>query len=447
MHLPSLRSRLIAWHVTSGALIVLCCAALVGIVMSEALSYQARQAMNSAARQIPVLAASYDWQRSSPGDIDAYFTARLAPLPIRTHTELFPGAPHLAAPRGPFRASFFVRLLMEQVRPLTIEYGAARTTIFINPAFYQRFVEYYFLAMALVAIVVIVAAWRIAIVVASNSLDPLLRTTAALNRFGDGDFTPATVSTTDTSEVGELVQAYNRAVAQITRALDERAKASAEMRQFVADAGHQLRTPLTVIIGYLSAMAARNPNDSYGDAVPAMLGQSRRMKTLIDELILLARLEHVAPIGETVFDLNDVVRDVPHGFSPRDQQRLHLELAGAATPVRAAASELREAVTAVVDNALKYGGQRPITVGLRRYDGLCEITVSDDGPGFSQADLSSAFDRFYRGAASEGIVGTGLGLSIAAKAVQRAGGAIELHNRDDAGAACIIRIPVEGVAH
>ena len=178
-----------------------------------------------------------------------------------------------------------------------------------------------------------------------------------------------------------------------------------------------------------------------------MLGQGRRMKTLIDELILLARLEHVAPTAETVFDLNDVVRDVPRGFSLQDQQRLHVELADTATPVRAAASELREAVAAVVDNALKYGGQRPISIGVRRYDGLCEITVSDDGPGFSHADLSSAFDRFYRGAASEGIVGTGLGLSIAAKAVQRAGGAIELHNRDDAGAACIIRIPVEGPTH
>ncbi|MFY9631426.1 MAG: HAMP domain-containing sensor histidine kinase [Candidatus Cybelea sp.] len=447
MHLPSLRSRLIAWHVTSGVLIVLCCAALVGIVMSEALSYQARQAINSAARQIPALAASYDWQNSTSTDIDAYFEARLAPLPIRTHTDLFPGVPHLAPPHGPFRESLIVRMLMEHVRPLTVAYGTARTTVFVNSSFYQRFVEYYLTAMAVVAIVVIVAAWRIALVVASNSLDPLLRTTAALNRFGDGDFTPATVSTTDTSEVGELVQAYNRAVAQITRALDERAKASAEMRQFVADAGHQLRTPLTVIIGYLSAMAARSSNGSEGEAVPAMLGQGRRMKTLIDELILLARLEHVAPTAETVFDLNDVVRDVPRGFSLQDQQRLHVELADTATPIRAAASELREAVAAVVDNALKYGGQRPITIGVRRYDGLCEITVSDDGPGFSHADLSSAFDRFYRGAASEGIVGTGLGLSIAAKAVERAGGAIELHNRDDAGAACIIRIPVEGPTH
>jgi two-component system OmpR family sensor kinase len=427
--------------VTSGALIVLCCAALVAIVMSEALFYQARQAMNSAARQIPALAASYDWQSGSPDDIDAYFAARLAPLPVRTHTEPFPGIHHFAAPRGSFREGLFVRLLMERVRPLTIVYGPVRTTIFVSPSFYKRFVGYYFAAMAVIAIVVIVAAWRIAIVVASNSLDPLLRTTAALNRFGEGDFTPAAVSTTDTSEVGELVQAYNRAVAQITRALDERAKASAEMRQFVADAGHQLRTPLTVVMGYLSAMAARRLS-SEGDAVPAMLGQSRRMKTLIDELILLARLEDVAPIGETVFDLNDVVRDVPHGFSLQDQQRLHLELAGAAAPVRAAATELREALTAVVDNALKYGGHLPIAIRVRRDDGLCEITITDEGPGFSQADLSSAFDRFYRGTASEGIVGTGLGLSIAAKAVQRAGGSIELRNKDSAGAACIIRIPI-----
>jgi two-component system, OmpR family, sensor kinase len=360
---------------------------------------------------------------------------------VLTHTEVHPGAHH--GPRhGWLDQNFVVRLLMEKIRPIDVAHDGTRTTIFVAPSFYERSIEYYILAMLVLATVVIAASWRIAIVVAANSLDPLLRTTAALNRFGEGDFTPASVSTNDTSEVGELARAYNRAVAQITRALHERSQASAEMRQFVADAGHQLRTPLTVIIGYLSSMAARTPCEAAPEQVAKMLSQSRRMKILIDELITLARLEHVAPLQERSFDVNDVVRELPQSFSPGDQRRLHVVLSSSPLTVHAADTEFREALVALTDNAVKYGGDGPVTVSVGRADGQCEIMVCDRGPGFSKEDLKSAFDRFYRGTASEGIIGTGLGLAIAAKVVARARGAIQLCNLSSGGAACVIRMPL-----
>jgi two-component system, OmpR family, sensor kinase len=412
------------------------------------LAYQGREALVAAAPQIPGLAAPF--RLLHPFDdraLDAFLSERLAPLPVMTHTETrFGGlrrADRRGAPRGPFNENIFVHMLMEQVRPVEVEYNGARTLLYVAPAFYARAVEYYSLALLLVAALVILAAWRIAIVVAANSLDPLLSTTAALNRFGDGDFTPATVSANNTSEVSELVHAYNRAVAQITQALDERAQASAEMRQFVADAGHQLRTPLTVIMGYLSSMAAREPAGAGSVPITKMLDQSRRMKALIDELIVLARLEHVAPLVETSFDINDLVRDVPHAFSVEVQRRILLDLSPAPLTVRAADTELREALIALTDNAIKYGGPEPVTIHAGRVDGNCEIVVSDRGPGFSDEDLRAAFDRFYRGAASEGIGGTGLGLAIAQKVVERAGGRIELRNRNGGGGECRILLPIE----
>ena len=310
MHLTSLRSRLITWYITTGALVVLCVSALFGVVTGGILAYQGREALLSAARRIPALAATYQPQRRSNYAFDAYLVRRLAPLPVLTHTEL-QSAPHFPPHQGNHRGwpdrNLVIRMLMAEIHPLDVVYDGNRTTIFVAPSFYQRYVESYVVLMLVVAVVVIVASWRMALVVAANSLDPLLRTTAALNRFGNGDFTPANVSTNDTSEVGDLAKAYNRAIAQITRALDERAHASAEMRQFVADAGHQLRTPLTVVIGYLSSMAARNPCDADPAQLAKMLNQSRRMKTLIDELIMLARLEHVAPLQETSVDVNRVV--------------------------------------------------------------------------------------------------------------------------------------------
>ncbi|MGA7094716.1 MAG: HAMP domain-containing sensor histidine kinase [Candidatus Cybelea sp.] len=443
--MTSLRSRLITWYITTGALVVLCVAALSGAVTGRMLAYEGRAALLSAARQIPALAATYYPQRRGGYGFDAYLARRLAPLPVLTHTEL-ESAPHFPPHRGNHRGwldqNLAVRMLMAEIHPLDVVYDGTRTTIFVAPSFYQRYVESYVVLMLVVAVVVIVASWRMALVVAANSLDPLLRTTAALNRFGDGDFTPASVSTNDTSEVGDLAKAYNRAVQQITRALDERSHASAEMRQFVADAGHQLRTPLTVVIGYLSSMVARSPCEVDPAQLAKMLNQSRRMKMLIDELIMLARLEHVAPLQETFVDVNGIVRELPQAFSPEDQQRLHVELSPTPLTIHAADTEFREALVALTDNAVKYGADGPVTICVGRAGGQCEIAVRDRGPGFSSEDLASAFDRFYRGAASEGTIGTGLGLAIAAKVVARAGGVIELANLQDGGAVSVIRVPL-----
>jgi two-component system, OmpR family, sensor kinase len=426
----------------TGAAVVLCFGVLIAVVVGETLSYQAHEAMLSAQRRIPALATQYRSQHGTFVGLDSYLIQRLAPLPVRTHSNVESGLDRRGPPHRPPRAGPFVRLFMAEIRPVEVDYNGVHTTIFVTPSFYQRFIEYYLAAMAIVAVAVIAVAWRVAIVVAANSLEPLLRTTAALNRFGEGDFTSATVSTNDTTEVGELAQAYNRAVRQITRALDERARASAEMRQFVADAGHQLRTPLTVVIGYLSSMAARGLRESDSAHIATMLAQSRRMKTLIDDLIRLARLEHVTALPETSFDINEVARELPRAFPPDVQQRLCIQLSSTPLHVQAAPGEFREALVALADNAIKYGGKGAVTVSVDGRDRECEIAVRDDGPGFSSEDLNSAFDRFYRGSASQGTTGTGLGLAIAAKAVARAKGIIHLCNLRDGGAECVIRVPL-----
>jgi two-component system, OmpR family, sensor kinase len=426
----------------TGVAVVLCFGLLIAVVMGETLSYQAHEAMLSAQKRIPALAMQYRSRHGTVVGLDSYLDRQLAPLPVRTHTEAEFGRARHNRPRRPLNANIFVRLLMDENHPVDVDYNGGHTTVFVLPSFYERFVEYYLAAMFVVAVAVIVVAWRIAIVVAANSLEPLLRTTAALNRFGEGDFTPATVSTNDTSEVGDLAKAYNRAVQQITRALDERAQASAEMRQFVADAGHQLRTPLTVVIGYLSSMVTRGLRESDSAHVATMLAQSRRMKSLVDELITLARLEHVAPLPETSFDVNDVARELPRAFPPEVQRRLCIQLSSTPVNVQAAPAEFREALVALADNAIKYGGEGPVTVSVDDNGKECEVAVRDAGPGFSNEDLSSAFDRFYRGSASQGTTGTGLGLAIAAKAVARARGIIDLCNLRGGGAECVIRLPL-----
>ncbi len=124
---------------------------------------------------------------------------------------------------------------------------------------------------------------------------PLDDVTAALQRFASGDLTPQPIAADERHELGVLTGAYNQAVAQLERAFEERDRANASMRHFIADAGHQLRTPLTVVQGFI-AILRRGGIESTADRdriLETMNDQSRIMGSLIDKLILLERWESV----------------------------------------------------------------------------------------------------------------------------------------------------------
>jgi len=272
----------------------------------------------------------------------------------------------------------------------------------------------------------LIPAWFLAVLAANRTLEPLLRTTRALERFGQGDFTPQAVTTQQRTEIGDLARAYNAAVRQITDAFDKRTAAMEEMRQFVADAGHQLRTPLTVLMGHVSALQARSPREVtvFGN----MLAQSRRMKAIIDDLIVLARFEHGDRVLFSV-DLNDLARGVVGTFRDGGFERVELHANGSARAV-VNPGELVEALNALVENALKYAPSGPVSVRVARENGVCTIDVDDCGPGMSDADLEHAYDRFYRGDASVGTEGTGLGLAIVHRGVERSEGTVSLVNTE-----------------
>ena len=337
----------------------------------------------------------------------------------------------------------FVRLVSLEQGPVTAAFPGGNAALFIDPARLRSYMLQLWAVIAVFGILAMAGAWRIAIVVANNTLEPLLRTTRALNRFGDGDFTPEAVSTSDRSELGELARAYNRAVAQITHAFDERSRAEAEMRQFVADAGHQLRTPLTVIMGYLSAMETRTESPRRATVFKTMLAQSRRMKTLIDDLITLARLEHAGARADGLVDVNALASRIPSCFDEGAQDRVAVIPSRSSIFVRTNESDLLGALCALVDNALKYAGTGPVEVTIAEEDDVCAIRVADRGPGMSEQDLRKAFDRFYRGTAAEGVAGTGLGLPIIRKSIERSDGTIWLENRDGGGLVCTIRLSSE----
>jgi two-component system OmpR family sensor kinase len=330
-----------------------------------------------------------------------------------------------------------------RLEPRTVDFPGGRIGIAPDSGPFFRGISTFWLASLMVGVLVVIAAWLLGRFITEQALRPLRETTASLNRFGDGDFTPRPVVSTDRNEIGDLARAYNAAAAQVSAAFDERRAAEFEMRQFIADAGHELRTPLTVIMGFIDVLRRRAMSEpaSSTKIYDTMLVESRRMKRLIDKLIVLARLEnpHVTTV-ETV-DLGQVAGDVVTALQLLGSQpRVTLEVERDAL-VRGDEHELYDALSNLVENALKYAPDSPVEVRVRTEAAAITIDVIDRGPGIPPEEQEQVFARFYRGRERNDAEGFGLGLAIARRAVERAGGELTLESTPGKGSRFTISIP------
>jgi len=341
-------------------------------------------------------------------------------------------------PPFPFGLNFVLKL-----EPRSVAFAGGRIVIFPDGASLARTIDAFWLAMLPIGLFVVLAAWLLGRYITGQALRPLVETTASLNRFGAGDFTPRAIVTTDRSEIGALVDAYNAAVAQVNRAFEERSAAERNMRQFIADAGHELRTPLTVVMGFIDVLRRRATNDPglSTKIFDTMLFESRRMKALIDKLILLARLENAAARDLVTIDLGEMAETVVSALQALERAP-HIALDNElGSFVRGDENELHDALSNLVENAIKYAPSEPVRVRVRRDGDAAVVDVIDRGPGIALADQPHVFDRFYRGSERRETEGFGLGLAIAKRAVERAGGAIELASTPGRGSRFTIRLP------
>ena len=350
--------------------------------------------------------------------------------------------------RGPERPATFPMFLnvFMRVEPQWVDFPGGRIGFFPDATQLAHFVGAFWFALGIIGVFVVAAAWFAGRFIAEPALRPLIETTASLNRFAAGDFTPRAVVTSDRGEIGELVTAYNGAVAQVAAAFEERRSVELQMRQFVADAGHELRTPLTVIMGFIDVLRRRGTSDAVSSAriFDTMQAESRRMRGLIDKLIALARLENpqrrepepveAGAVAQRVVDALQALRALQGG--PRVS--LHVE---PGLVVRADEHELHEALANLVENALKYAPQSPVDVIARGEGEHVILEVIDRGPGLSEEDRRHIFDRFYRGANRGETEGFGLGLAIVKRAVERAGGEVHVHSREGEGSRFTITLP------
>jgi signal transduction histidine kinase len=336
------------------------------------------------------------------------------------------GDPHAT---GPFARVILGLATAFGLQSLFSHAGNLYIIVKANDATLVSSVRAFLIPLAIALLIAIVCGILIARVLTRQALRPLDDVTAALQRFASGDLTPQPIAADTRHELGTLAVAYNGAVEQMERAFAVRDRANASMRQFIADAGHQLRTPLTVVQGFI-AILRRGGFESPKDRehiLDTMNDQSRIMGSLIDKLILLERWENpeasamAAPIdvGTLVADLVSPIADA----HPERQFAL-------STPTGILAAidptELGYVVTNLTDNAVKYG-EGEIEVRVRAQDSTAVIEVADHGPGIPSTDATRVFDRFYRGAQRD-VPGSGLGLAIVKRAVERARGTVSLES-------------------
>ena len=308
----------------------------------------------------------------------------------------------------------------------------------IRPAF-TIYVE----SLAVAIVLALALSWLIARWITAQAIAPLITVTGELRRFAGGDFTPRSIATSDRSELGALITAFNGAAAQVSSAFAERARVEEQMRRFVADAGHELRTPLTVISGFVEVLekGGVDDRDIRERSFRTLRTETRRMRRLVERLMALARLERPEPARLDAVNVAEIVADAVAEVNAARHGNVEINVLSQATGALADRGELHEAVGNLVDNAVKYGGASPVAVEVGTEGGNVFVRVRDHGAGIPEAERPHIFERFFRGEDASGIEGSGLGLAIVERAAARCGGTVRLENGVSAGTSFVLTIP------
>ncbi|MGE5828031.1 MAG: sensor histidine kinase, partial [Micromonosporaceae bacterium] len=246
------------------------------------------------------------------------------------------------------------------------------------------------------------------------------------------------VPATDTdprTEVGQVGAALNRLLGHVADALAARHESETRVRRFVADASHELRTPLAAIRGYaeLSRRGHEPVPPDVAHALSRVESESKRMTTLVDDLLLLARLDTGPPLERVPVDLSQlVVHAVSDAHAAGPDHRWTLNLPGAAVLVPGDEARLQQVLANLLANARTHTPpQTTVTTTLIEKDGCVVVSVGDDRPGVPAALQKEVFERFSRGdtSRSRAAGSTGLGLAIVAAVVDAHHGTVEVTSR------------------
>ncbi len=300
-----------------------------------------------------------------------------------------------------------------------------------------------------ITIGVVAAMAILALLIIRISLRPLQKMGAVAQDIAAGDLSRRVEPANSKSEIGRLGLALNGMLSQIESAFAERTASNRRLRRFVADASHELRTPLTSIRGY-SEMLRRGAAESPADADLArrrIEEESIRMTGLVDDMLVLARLDQGRPLDQEPVDLQTIATDaVADARVVAPQREIKLTSSGTVV-VNGDDTRLRQVLANLVRNAIVHTPvQTPIDVTLSTEDSIAKLSVADHGPGLNAEEIDRIFEPFYRAdpSRSRDSGGAGLGLSIVSAVVTAHGGNVKVRETEGGGATFEVALPLAG---
>ncbi len=334
---------------------------------------------------------------------------RLAPVPAdgRSHSVDLPGV-----------GSYRVRAVESGTVKLVAGQSTARGDQVVN----NLVVSELLVGLGAVAVSVGAGRWLV-----RRQLRPLREVAAAAHEVTGLPLSHGAIGTTvrvpeeltdERSEVGQVGAALNTMLAHVERALDDRHRSELQVRQFVADASHELRTPLSTIHGYAELSRRTRPVDpeQLAQAMTKVEGEASRMSRLVEDLLLLARLDAGRPLARDEVDLTKLVLEtVSDARVVGPQWRWRFDLPDEPVEVPGDEQRLHQVVTNLLNNARRHTPPgTTIVTGVRREADQVVLTVDDDGPGMAPGLVEHVFERFTRGDSSRTRQsgGAGLGLSL-----------------------------------
>ena len=303
-----------------------------------------------------------------------------------------------------------------------------------------------FLVESTVALAVLLVLAMLAWWVVKLGLRPLEQMQETAGAIAAGDLSRRVEVVDEHTEVGRLGLALNEMMQQIETAFAERAASEGRLRRFVGDASHELRTPLTSIRGYAELFrrgAADRPED-LAKAMRRIEEEANRMGVLVDDMLLLARLDQGRPLERRPVDLTRITRDAvddaravapdrPIDFSPNG-----------AVFVPGDEAKLRQVLGNLLQNANRHTpAETPVHVRVVSDEEEAVIEVADEGPGMATEDANRVFERFWRSDPSRtrSSGGAGLGLAIVAAIAAAHGGRAEVESEPGHGSTFRVHLP------
>jgi heavy metal sensor kinase len=277
---------------------------------------------------------------------------------------------------------------------------------------------------------------------ARKSLAPVADMTARADRIGESTIHDRLQIQNPQDELGRFAATFNRLLDRLDLAFERQ-------RRFIADASHELRTPVAILMGESEVALSKDTRSTaeYRESLSILHHEARRLSRVVDDMFTLSRADAGQyPVTPREFYLDELAADCVQSLrSLAAAKSISLSIQSAAElPLVADESLLRRMLLNLLDNAIKYtptGGA--VTVAINQSSDAAEITVTDNGPGISPELQSRVFERFFRAdqARTRSNSGAGLGLSIAKWIAEAHHGTLELSRSDSSGSVFTARIP------